>query len=405
MRIGMLGAGLIGMFYTQALQRGRTRDQVELVYSRTLESASRFARQWGIPQVTNDLAAAVQHPDVDVVVVALPNHLHELAVLEAVEAGKPVLCTKPLGRTAAEARRMLQAVESAGLFAGYLEDLVYTPKTLKALNSVRQGAIGEVLWVRSRETHPGPHSDWFWNKACSGGGAIVDMGCHCIEIARSFIGKRVRPVEVMCWAATQVHPIETEDHAIGLVRYQNGAVGQFEVSWTFRGGMDLRDEVAGTEGTIWLNHWLKTGMEMFSAVPQSDYVAEKSESSSGWMFPVGDEPAALGYVDMFADVLGALEAGTEPRETFYDGYVVNAIVDAAYRSIEKRRWEPVELDIWRGDEETPPIQVHREFDAEHDLIKREQMPDGQIKWILRHRESGEIHQRIAPAGSQPPTEP
>ena len=108
--------------------------------------------------------------------------------------------------------------------------------------------MGKVLWARSRETHPGPHSDWFWNKELSGGGAIVDMGCHCIEISRNFIGKDIRPVEVICWADTQVHPIDAEDSAVGMVRYANGAMGQFEVSWTFRGGMDLRDEVSGTEG-------------------------------------------------------------------------------------------------------------------------------------------------------------
>lgn len=67
------------------------------------------------------------------------------------------------------------------------------------------------------------------------GGAIIDLGCHCVEIGRNFIGKNVRPVEVMCWADTQVHPIDAEDHAIGLVKYENGAIGQFEVSWTFRG--------------------------------------------------------------------------------------------------------------------------------------------------------------------------
>ena len=63
----------------------------------------------------------------------------------------------------------------------------------------------------------------------------------------------------MCWAATQVKPIEAEDHAIALVKYENGAIGQFEVSWVFRGGMDLRDEVMGTEGTIWINNFLRTG--------------------------------------------------------------------------------------------------------------------------------------------------
>ena len=110
------------------------------------------------------------------------------------------------------------------------------------------------------------------------------------------MGKENRPLEVMCWAATQVHPIEAEDNAIGLIRYESGAVGQFEVSWTFRGGMDLRDEVAGTEGTIWLNHWLRTGFEMFTAVGQGGYVAEKAEGETGWLFPVGDEVGELGYV-------------------------------------------------------------------------------------------------------------
>lgn len=394
MRVCMLGSGLIGMFYTMALHGKRGRDRVTVVYSRTAESAEKFAKQWDIPDSTTEMNQAIERDDVDVVIVALPNHQHKEAVMAAAAAGKPVLCTKPLGRTAAEAREMLQAVESAGVFAGYLEDLVYTPKTLKALQSVRGGAIGDVLWVRSRETHPGPHSDWFWNQELSGGGAIIDMGCHCIEIARNFIGKDIRPVEVVCWADTQVHPIDTEDHAIGMVRYENGAIGQFEVSWAFRGGMDLRDEVAGTEGTIWLNHWLRTGMEMFSAAGETDYVAEKSESSKGWLFPVGDEPSALGYVDMFTDILGALENGTQPSETFYDGYVVNAIMDAAYQSIESKKWESISLPIWRGRENVESISVRRDFDQEHYLVKKERMPDGTTKFIVRNKQSGEISQRV-----------
>jgi predicted dehydrogenase len=337
---------------------------------------------------------AIAGDDSDVIVIALPNHLHEQAVLAAAQTGKPVLCTKPLGRTAEEAARMLEAVEKAGVFHGYLEDLVYTPKTLKSLASVQNGAIGDVLWVRSRETHPGPHSDWFWDREQSGGGAIIDMGCHCIEIARNFIGKDIRPVEVVCWGDTQVHPIDVEDHAIGMVRYENGAIGQFEVSWAFRGGMDLRDEVAGSEGTIWLNHWLRTGMEMFSACGEQAYVAEKAESSTGWLFPVGDEPSALGYVDMFDDVLSAIENGTAPREDFYDGYVVNAIMDAAYKSIDSKRWEPIDLPIWRGRENVPHTSVRREFDEAHFLVKQEKMPDGKTKLILREKESGKVVQRI-----------
>jgi len=395
-RISLLGSGLIGMFYTMALHGHRRQDRVLVNYSRSAERARKLAEQWGIPKHTTNLQEAIRDADTDVVVVALPNHLHEEVVLAAAEAGKAVLCTKPLGRNAEEARRMLEAVERAGVFHGYLEDLCYTPKTLRALEAVRRGTVGKILWVRSRETHSGPHSDWFWNKEFSGGGAIIDLGCHCIEIARNFIGKDIRPAEVVCWGDTLVHPIEAEDNAIGLVRYENGAVGQFEVSWSFRGGMDLRDEVAGTEGTIWLNHWLRTGMEMYTAVGETDYVAEKAEGTTGWLFPVGDETVALGYVDMFTDMFNALDELRAPKETFYDGYVVNAIIDAAYASMQSKQWQPVNLPLWRGRESAENIAVVRNYDADHVLLKEERMPDGTTKLILRHKQTGQMVHHARP---------
>jgi predicted dehydrogenase len=390
-RVAMLGTGLIGDFYTMTLHGRRSRDRVEVVYSRSEERGAAFRQRWGIPASTTSIQEAVNHPDVDTVVVGLPNHLHEEAVAAAVAAGKAVLVTKPLARSAAEARRILDTVEQAGVFGGYLEDLVYTPKTLKALASTRSGAVGDVLWVRSRETHPGPHSAWFWDAGQAGGGAIVDLGCHCIEIVRSFVGKGNRPVEVMCWADTLVHPIEAEDNAIALIRFESGAVGQFEVSWTFRGGMDLRDEVAGTEGTIWLNHFLRTGFDMFTS-GQGGYVAEKAEAEAGWQFPVGDEVAELGYVDMFTDMFDAMEQGRDPTETLYDGYVVNAVMDACYRSAESRSWAPVELE-WRGGVAPRVAKAERKEDGLV-VIKEEHLPDGRRKLILKDPASGGFLDRV-----------
>jgi len=193
--ITMLGTGLIGMFYTMTLHGQRKRDQVSVIYSRSEDRAKSFAADWNIPKWTTDLAEAIQDSSTDVVVIGLPNQLHEQAVTLAAEAGKTILCTKPLGRNAAEAQRMLSTVEKAGVFHGYLEDLAYTPKTLKSLESIKNGALGEVLWVRSRETHPGPHSAWFWDPEQAGGGAIVDLGCHCVEIIRNFVGKGIKPAD------------------------------------------------------------------------------------------------------------------------------------------------------------------------------------------------------------------
>ena len=396
-QIAMLGTGLIGDFYTMTLHGQRGRDSVRVVYSRSEERGLAFKERWDIPESTTDLKAAIEHPDTDVVVVALPNFLHEEAISLAAAAGKPVLCTKPLGRNAEEAKRILDTVEQAGVFAGYLEDLCYTPKTLKALQAVRGGAIGDVTWVRSRETHPGPHSAWFWDGRLTGGGAIVDLGCHCIEIIRNFVGKGNRPVEVVCHTDTLVHPIADEDNAVALIRFESGALGQFEVSWTFRGGMDLRDEIAGTHGTIWMDHFLRTGFEMFTAGGSGGYVAEKAETAAGWLFPVGDEVVELGYVDMFSDMFRALEAGGQPQETFYDGYVVNAIMDACYRSARSRAWEPIELLEWRGGE-TPRIGKQPETYDGHVVIKREILPDGRHKLILKDEASGNFTDRVV-AGS------
>ena len=390
-RIAMLGTGLIGDFYTMALHAQRSRDQVRIVYSRSDERGRAMRERWGIAESTTDLRAAVEHPEVDVVVVGLPNFMHEEAVSLAAEAGKAVLCTKPLGRNAEEARRMLEVVERAGVFAGYLEDLCYTPKTLKAIRAVRGGAIGEVTWVRSREAHPGPHSAWFWDGRLTGGGAIVDLGCHCIEIIRNYVGKGNRPIEVLCHADTLVHPIGDEDNAVALIRFESGALGQFEVSWTFRGGMDLRDEVAGTNGTVWVNNFLRTGFEMFTAGAGGGYVAEKQESDKGWLFPVGDEVVELGYTDMFSDMFRALESGGQPQETFYDGYVVNAVMDAAFRSAKSRSWEPVEVFEWRGGE-AARIGSGREAERHEGkvVIKREILPDGRHKLILKDDQTGDF---------------
>ncbi len=377
-----------------SLHSHRRTDLIHNVCSIPVESAKEFALKWNIPKYTASMKESIEDPETEIVIVALPNYLHKEAILMACAAKKHVLCTKPLALNASEAKEILDAVEKAGVFHGYLEDLVYTPKTLKAIEMVKNGSCGRILWTRSREAHSGPHSAWFWDKKLSGGGALVDLGCHCIEIGRSFIGKDIKPVEVICWAETQVKPIEAEDHAIALVKYENGAISQVEVSWNFRGGMDLRDEVSGTEGTIRLDHWLRTGFEVFTTGSTGKYVSEKTESDIGWLFPVGDEVHELGYTEMFTDMLDSLEQKRMPRESFYDGYIVNSIMDACYKSAATRRWEPVELSDWRGEEGISSHLELVEYDKSHFLIKKEKMPDGKVKIMLKEKISGKIIQKV-----------
>jgi predicted dehydrogenase len=394
MKIAMLGSGFIGRFYADSLQGYRSKDKIVSIYSRREESAKKFAEDYKCGHWTTNMEEAIAHPDVEVVCIALPNNKHAEAVHLCCKHKKGVITTKPLARNAEEAKELLLAVEAAGIFNGYLEDLVYTPKFLKAYESVKNGALGRILWAKSRETHPGPHSDWFWDIEQAGGGCILDLGCHCVEITRSYIGKDIKPVEVMCWADTQVKPIEAEDHGIALIKYENGSIAQFEVSWTFRGGLDLRDEVMGTEGTIWVNSFLRTGFEMFTTGKGADYVAEKAESNSGWLFPVGDELNELGYNHMFMDMFNSMEKGIAPKETFYDGYVVNAILDAAYRSAKSKLWEPVKLDIWRGQTGLSKPSVYTDYDENYYLVKEEMTHYGARKLILKNKATGKFEEKI-----------
>ena len=342
-RIGLLGCGFVATFYMQGLSEVPGQEVVA-VYGRDTAKANAFADRWGIPAVSDDMAAVCGRADVDMLLIALPNNMHLEAVRLAAAHGKHVVCTKPLGRNAAEARRMLEAVRAAGVLHGYAETEVFSPAVIRAKNLIDEGAIGRVLTVRSREAHAGPHAPHFWDAAEAGGGVLLDMGCHTIEAARYFIGKEVKPVEVLAWGDTLVHKDKTtaEDNAVVLLRFKNGALGQSELSWTARGSLDLRNEVFGSEGSVFTDVTRATPINAYVRATGS-YLLEKAESDSGWVFPLPDEARVYGYHEEMKHFVACVARGETPRETFEDGLAVNIIIDAAYQSMREHRWVPVTM--------------------------------------------------------------
>src|SRR4030095_2837734 len=123
-KISMLGSGFIGRFYADSLQGNRSQDKIVSIYSRREESAKKFAKDYNVPHWTTNMEESITNADADVVCVAIPNNLHESAAMLCCKHKKAVIVTKPLGRNSDEAKRMLEAVEKAGIFNGYLEDLV-----------------------------------------------------------------------------------------------------------------------------------------------------------------------------------------------------------------------------------------------------------------------------------------
>jgi predicted dehydrogenase len=337
--IGMIGSGFIGECYADALGDVRNARLVAN-YSRSTERATAFAERWN-PRgpYYDDLDDACADPAVDLLVIALPNDVHLEAVSAAARLGKAVVCTKPLARTGAEAAEIVRVVQEAGIWAGYAESSVFSPNLAKAHDMVAAGGIGDLLTMRAREGHSGPHAAHFWDADTAGGGALLDMGCHTVESARHFFGKDNLVVEVFAWGATLAHSDKTtgEDASVALLKFAGGQLATIESSWIERGGMQLRHELVGSAGRL-VTDTSVTSVWGFIGQP-AGYLVEKADSDTGWVYPVPEETRAYGFSQMMRHFVDHFVAGTEPAETFADGLTVNRIIDACYASMRSGRWE------------------------------------------------------------------
>jgi predicted dehydrogenase len=336
--IAMLGSGFVADFYMQGLANVNGQEVVAN-YSRDRARAERLAEHWAIPEPMTDLDSLISRSDIDLYVIALPNEAHLPVSLALSNARRNQVCTKPLARNAQEARRMLDAAAESGALHGYAETEVFAPCVVKARDMIEQGGVGRVLWVRSRESHSGPHSPHFWDIDKTGGGAMNDLGCHCIAAARYFFGKQDRIVEVMAWGANLVHGDKTkgEDNALLILKFASGGIGHCELSWTTKGGLDLRNEIHGSDGSIFTDVTRGTPIVSFST-KSAGYVVEKADIDFGWTRPLPEEAFAYGYEAEMKHFVDCVRAGETPRETYEDGYIVNCVLDAGYESMKSGRW-------------------------------------------------------------------
>jgi len=337
-RIAMLGSGFVAEFYLQGLANVNGQ-RVVVNYSRSGKRAREFARRWGIPESATDLRNVVAREDVDLFVIALPNEEHLKASLLLSQAGRNQVCTKPLARNAREARAMYVAARRSRALHGYAETEVFAPAVVKARDIVESGGIGRVLWVRSRESHSGPHRPHFWDVRKTGGGALNDLGCHTIALARYAFGKKDKIVEVLAWGARLVHHAKTkgEDNALLVLKLASGGIAHCELSWTTKGGLDLRNEIHGSEGSIFTDVTRSTPIASFTGQP-AGYVVEKADLDFGWTRPLPEEAFAYGYQAEMRHFVECVREGRTPRETYEDGWIVNTILDAGYRSMRSGRW-------------------------------------------------------------------
>jgi predicted dehydrogenase len=341
--VGMLGSGFIGEFHADGL-RHVPDARVVANWGAGPGRREAFARRFG-SRPLDSIDAVCADPDVDLVVVSLPNHLHLEAVRSAASHGKAVACTKPLGRNGAEAAEMLRLVTEAGVFHAYLENVVFNAEMIRMREMVESGAIGRLTTFRAREGHSGPHAAHFWDAELAGGGALLDMASHGAEAARAMFGKDLAVRDVFAWGDTLVHGERTtlEDNAVMLIRFVDGRVATMDVSWSSKGGLESRFEAYGDGGRI-VQDIISSPLRAFIEHP-AGYLGEKVDAATGWVYPVPNETYVHGHDAMMADVVTAFREGRAPRETFADGLIVNRILDAAYRSIASGQWESIDQAV------------------------------------------------------------
>ena len=252
-RLAVLGCGWVADMHTRAAATAG--HIVAGVANHRLESAERFASEHGIEQVTTDWRALVSSPDIDVVVVCTPNALHAEQSIAALEAGKHVLCEKPMATTVVDAEAMLEAAARHDRLLLVLHPWRHHEAVIAVRDAIAAGELGRVVRTHGYGVHAdwGP-GGWFTDPALAGGGALVDMGIHAIDTARFLLGEP-QPRRVVASIRTAHGDYAVDDDGIVLIEWESGARSVVESGWwqPHLAGHEADTEVYGSTGyrRIW----------------------------------------------------------------------------------------------------------------------------------------------------------
>jgi predicted dehydrogenase len=243
-RFGVLSTANIGRVAVNPAIQASSNGELVAVASRDGARARDFASKAGIPRHHGAYEALLDDPDVDAVYIPLPNSLHRRWTILAAEKGKHILCEKPLALTATECREMAAAAEANGV--KLMEAFMYRfhPRTEKAKGLVREGAVGAMRAIRSAFTFRLTRPDNIRLQPDLGGGALMDVGCYCVNVSRTLVG--AEPVAVQAWATWAPGGVDAQ--LAGSLLFEGGVVAQFDCALT----LERREayEVAGTEGSL-----------------------------------------------------------------------------------------------------------------------------------------------------------
>lgn len=370
LRIGMVGYGFMGRTHSNAfLQAPKFFDlarepELTAICARNRDRAEAFATNWGYGSVETDWRALIDRDDIDLIDIAAPNDVHHDIAIAAAEAGKMVMCEKPLGRSASESAEMVAAVEKAGVPNMVWYNYRRVPAVSMARQMVADGKLGRIFhyrakflqdWTISADLPQGGEGLWRLDVNVAGSGVTGDLLAHCIDtsmwlnggidsvsaMTETFIKERQHSI------TGKVEPVGIDDACAFLAKFQNGALATFEATRYARGHKALYTfEINGEHGSLfWDLHDLQ----------RLEYFDHKGEGETrGWRsihITDGEHPymgnwwvpgLSIGYAESFvhqaADFINGL-GGTAAAPTFADAHRTDKVTDAVLRSAGSGRWE------------------------------------------------------------------
>ena len=395
-RIGIVGAGFAAHFHLASYAKvvGQDFEIVAICDSGSGSNKARaLADQFGVAKAYNSIDALLADPEVDVVDICVPNHLHMSLSARAAAAGKHVICEKPLGgffgpedagadwnakgysraemlkAVIAEADKVRAALKASGVTFCYGENWVYAPPIVK-LNRLLAASGSTVMRIRGEESHSGSHSEFAKRWRTAGGGALLRLCVHPLgaalylkaEEGRRRDGAPIRPTSVVASVArlTEIPAFQAEepkhmktgwddveDWGSMLVTFEDGSVAELTSTDTHLGGIHNYLTAYGSRAVVTANINPNDTVKAYTPAGryfESEYIVEKIETKEGWSFPAPDEDSITGYPHELRDFIDAIANGRKPHSDFDLAYQVLVTVYAAYLSAETgQRVELAEL--------------------------------------------------------------
>lgn len=339
LRVLIIGAAFSADLHSDGYSRILDKVEIVGICDKNTDAIKTLADRYGFAgyEAYDDIDTAIKNCDCDLVDICMPNFLHHDVAIKAMNAGRDIICEKPLATTVEDAKDMVDTAAKLGKHIYYAEDWLYAPAFRKAISLIESGQLGKMLYVRARECHSGSHSPFAQTIKYCGGGCMVHLGVHPVSFMLAMKENKWAELTAMTSGGGENniihHKMEGEDWSGVFMRFDDGTYATLEANYITVGGMEDILDVYCEKGTIHVDLSFSGPVKVFS-IPGLDYTIEKAEVTTGWSNVAVDEKYSLGYcgeINHFVDcALSGKDAQVGLRGV--DGYETLRVINLIYKS-------------------------------------------------------------------------